>query len=143
MPSMILSLWQQHAALHYSFAAYAARRMKIGLAEVACLEQLQVNGPLTPGEIGARLHMPSGSITALIDRLEHKGMIERTPSRNDRRSYSVSLAAGAWKAAELDLIPMAGAIDAIANELSPAERQAVERFLESLNAELAAHCGEK
>ncbi|MGF1553593.1 MAG: MarR family transcriptional regulator [Paracoccaceae bacterium] len=137
-----LLLWQRQAALLFSFASYAGRRMKIGLAEVACLEQLQVNGPLTPGQIGALMHMPSGSITALLDRLEYKGMITRTPSRNDRRSTVINLAAGAEEAAALDLLPMAEAIETIADGLDPAERRAVDMFLTRLNAELERRCGE-
>lgn len=139
----ILSRWSRHAALQFSFAAYAARRMKMGLAEIACLEQIQVNGPLTPGEIGAWLHMGSGSVTALVDRLEHKGMITRTPSREDRRSYRVALSEGAFEATQLDMVPLARAIMAIVAEMSDDERAVVERFFDRLNAEIERRCRDK
>ena len=61
--------WHRQTAAIYGFASRAGRRMKIGLAEVAVLEHLQTEGPLTPGQLGQRLAMPSASVTALIDRL--------------------------------------------------------------------------
>jgi DNA-binding MarR family transcriptional regulator len=42
-------------------------------------------GPVSPGELGRRLHLASGSVTALLDRLEGAGHIKRRLSDADRR----------------------------------------------------------
>ncbi|KWV91531.1 hypothetical protein AUC45_09855 [Erythrobacter sp. YT30] len=136
----IVALWQKHAALQYSFASYAARRMKLGLTEIACLEQIQVRGPLTPKEIGQHLNLRSGSVTALIDRLEFKGFVERTRRRDDRRSLRVGLTENAFVAAENDMIPLARTLSQIAGSKSTREREVIETFLSQVNDQLQARC---
>ncbi len=130
--------WHRQTAAIYGFASRAGRRMKIGLAEVAVLEHLQTAGPLTPGQLGQRLAMPSASVTALIDRLEAKRFVERRRNPNDRRGYFVALSPQSLERAAADLLPMAARIDAIAARLGAAERASVTRFLdevaEALNA---------
>ncbi|MBE9140184.1 MarR family transcriptional regulator [Nodosilinea sp. LEGE 07088] len=49
------------------------------------------DGPLTPKVIGENTGLTSGSVTALIDRLEKAGFVERKPSKTDRRSIEISL----------------------------------------------------
>src|SRR3712207_260301 len=74
-----------------AFAAAMARRTGLGLSEMSALEHLQhAHGGLTPTELGKRLSLSSGAITALVDRLERTGHVERRPNPADRRS-SVAL----------------------------------------------------
>src|SRR3712207_1670438 len=74
-----------------AFAAAIARRTGLGLSEMAALEHLQhSDGGLTPTALGRRLSLSSGAITALVDRLERSGHVERRPNPSDRRS-SVAL----------------------------------------------------
>lgn len=134
----LLLAWQQHAAASYGFASRAGRRMRLGLAEVAALEQVQTQGPMTPGEIGKSLAMPSGSVTALVDRLEAKRFVQRKPNPKDRRGYLVTLTDGAMDRAALDLLPMAARIAAIADAQSEADRKAVIAFLEKVSAALTS-----
>jgi DNA-binding MarR family transcriptional regulator len=46
---------------------------------------------ISPGELGRRLHLASGSVTALLDRLERAGHIERHLSASDRRRRDARL----------------------------------------------------
>lgn len=48
-------------------------------------------GPLSPRIIADRVGLTSGSVTALIDRLEKAGFVERRPSKTDRRSIEVGI----------------------------------------------------
>ena len=48
-------------------------------------------GPLSPRIIGDRIGLTSGSVTALLDRLEKAGFVERRPSKTDRRSIEVEI----------------------------------------------------
>ncbi len=73
-----------------AFAAAMARRAGLGLSEMAALEHLQhSHGGLTPTQLGGRLSLSSGAITALVDRLEKTGHVERRPKPADRRSSAV------------------------------------------------------
>lgn len=132
--SPLLLAWQRHSAAAYGFASRAGRRMRLGLAEVAALEQVQTSGPITPGQIGARLAMPSGSVTALIDRLEAKRFIERRKNPTDRRGYLVALSPAAEDRAAMDLLPMAARIEALVQAMPASDRAVVARFLDQVTA---------
>lgn len=47
--------------------------------------------PLTVGDIGARLHLDSGTLTPLLKRLEDLGLVDRTRDPHDERRVLVSL----------------------------------------------------
>lgn len=47
--------------------------------------------PLTPNEINAHLHLTSGSVTTLLDRLEERGLLARQPHPTDRRKVLVQI----------------------------------------------------
>lgn len=61
------------------------------LTDFAALEALLHKGPLTITEIQSKVLLASGSMTAAVDRLENKGLIERTPSATDRRAKVLQL----------------------------------------------------
>ncbi|MEI6487058.1 MAG: MarR family transcriptional regulator [Sphingomonadales bacterium] len=132
-PLDLTLVWQRHVALLFSFTSFAGRRMKIGLAEVAALEQLQVAGELSPGALGVMLSMPSASVTALLDRLEGKKMIARRPNPRDRRSQLVSLTPVAMQKAALDLLPVSEAMTSASAAMTEEERAVVTRYLEAVN----------
>lgn len=47
--------------------------------------------PLSVGQVGARLHLDSGTLSPLLKRLESAGLIVRTRAASDERSVEVSL----------------------------------------------------
>jgi DNA-binding MarR family transcriptional regulator len=63
-----------------------ASQLAVGTTEVGALGYLYHEGPLTPREIGLRLNLTSGSLTALLDRLENSGFVARSQHPDDRRS---------------------------------------------------------
>jgi DNA-binding MarR family transcriptional regulator len=71
-----------------AFAAAMARRTGLGLSEMAALEHLQHPHGGSPPR-GWAVSLSSGAITALVDRLEKTGHVERRPNPADRRSSVV------------------------------------------------------
>lgn len=66
----------------------------IGAIESVVLSLLSEAGqPLTPHQIGVRMLLSSGTVTAILDRLEKAGHIRRTPHPTDRRSRLIVLTA--------------------------------------------------
>src|SRR5581483_8632123 len=63
----------------------------IGFSDFATLEVLLHKGPTPVNEIGRLVRLTSGSITSAIDRLEHKGLVERRTDSADRRTRVVHL----------------------------------------------------
>jgi MarR family transcriptional regulator, organic hydroperoxide resistance regulator len=47
--------------------------------------------PLTVGELGTRLHLDSGTLTPLLKRLEHLGLVTRRRDPDDERRVLVTL----------------------------------------------------
>jgi len=63
-----------------------ADELGVGTSEVVALGFLYHDGPRTPSEIGQRLNLTSGSVTALLDRLEGAAFVTRSQNPEDRRS---------------------------------------------------------
>ncbi len=57
--------------------------------DLRCLNLLE-HGSITPTYIATALDLTSGSVTAPIDRLETKGVVERMRDPNDSRSIFVA-----------------------------------------------------
>jgi MarR family 2-MHQ and catechol resistance regulon transcriptional repressor len=60
--------------------AHGLRPMEFGV-----LEALHHKGPLTQGQLGEHILLTSGSITAVVDKLERRGLLARRPCAEDRR----------------------------------------------------------
>jgi DNA-binding MarR family transcriptional regulator len=67
---------------------------KISMADMLALHFIAHAVHVTPGQIGSFTGLTSGSVTTMVDRLEHAGYIHRNRSRDDRRVVVVSLRPG-------------------------------------------------
>jgi DNA-binding MarR family transcriptional regulator len=56
-----------------------------------CLDILDQEGPMTAGRLAERARLSPGAITALLDRLETKGLARRTRDTEDRRRVLVEV----------------------------------------------------
>src|SRR5206468_11906553 len=65
----------------------------VGLDRTAyrCLDILDQEGPMTAGRLAERARLSPGAITALLDRLETKGLARRTRDTEDRRRVLVEV----------------------------------------------------
>jgi DNA-binding MarR family transcriptional regulator len=81
----IAELVYRQAAATLQHAAAMARRMGLGVTDLHALEHLS-REELTPKQLGERLFLSPGAITALVDRLEKAGHLERVANPKDRRS---------------------------------------------------------
>lgn len=71
---------------------HAARTQKLHPTDFSCLGLLARSPePLSPKDIINQLDLSSGSVTALLDRLERAGYINRIANPDDRRSLLVVL----------------------------------------------------
>ncbi|MBE0671394.1 MAG: MarR family transcriptional regulator [Anaerolineales bacterium] len=69
----------------------------LNVTDMECLRLLFQKGVATPSELSRFTGLTSGATTAMLDRLENAGLIERRPNPNDRRG---SLIAPARSSAE-------------------------------------------
>ena len=124
-----------------AFAAAMARRTGLGLSEMAALEHLQQagEGGLTPTQLGRRLSLSSGAVTALVDRMERAGQVERRPNPDDRRSSVVRTLPGGLAGAEEHLLPVAKDLFEVGERFTEEEKVAVGAYLEAITAVFARH----
>lgn len=106
-----------------------ARRLGLGVNDMTALDHLLQDGPLGPAEMGHLLGMRSASATALVDRLEAAGHVERRPHPTDRRRLVVEPTPHAVEEVLGVIRPLVAGLDAVAEELTPEERRAVARYL--------------
>ncbi|MEU0830389.1 MarR family transcriptional regulator [Streptomyces sp. NPDC005969] len=90
-----------------------AKACGLGATDLYALNTLELAGPMTPGELGARTGLTTGPTTRLIDRLEQAGYVRRAADPADRRKVIVE---PIGKPAELDEV-MAPAREQIAEIL--------------------------
>jgi DNA-binding MarR family transcriptional regulator len=112
--------------------AARARREGTPQVELAALEHLLVLGGLTPGELGHRLGLTSGGVTALTRRLIDAGYVcrDRHPSDGRMRVLGVTEAGAELLRAHVE--PVLEAADAAFSRLSPEHAELVARVLELL-----------
>ena len=67
------------------------RPLGVSAAGGLVLGLLRDSGPLSPSEIGERLIVTRATVTGVVDSLERRGLVVRTPHPADRRSLLVEL----------------------------------------------------
>ncbi|MDI3253314.1 MarR family winged helix-turn-helix transcriptional regulator [Pseudacidobacterium ailaaui] len=89
-----IHLWLVLWKAFHSVEAHALRSIAgLGMAysDFGVLEALLHKGPLTIGQLGQKVLLTSGSMTAAINRLETKGLVERRPAVGDGRTRLIAL----------------------------------------------------
>ncbi|MER5627314.1 MarR family transcriptional regulator [Streptosporangium sp. NPDC002544] len=71
-----------------------ARRLGLSAADHKALGIVTRKGPLPAGALAAELGLGASAITALVDRLERAGYVQRAPDPADRRRVLVSADTG-------------------------------------------------
>jgi DNA-binding MarR family transcriptional regulator len=112
--------------------AARARREGTPNVELAALEHLVLLGRLTPGELGHRLGLTSGGVTALTHRLIDAGYVcrDRHPSDGRMRVLGVTEAGAEFLGAHFE--PVLEVADAALSRLSAEDAELVASVLELL-----------
>jgi MarR family 2-MHQ and catechol resistance regulon transcriptional repressor len=88
--------------------------------------------------IGARVRLTSGSITAAVDRLADKGLVERTSVATDRRARMVRLTTAGREFIERAFAGHEAVMERATGALNPEERAECVRLLKKLGLSAAA-----
>ena len=104
----------------------------LNVTDVECLRLLFQKGIATPSELSRFTGLTSGATTAMLDRLEKAGLIERRPNHNDRRGTLVAPAHSSSEKAASWFESARNAQDALISSYSESELKiiadAFERF---------------
>lgn len=106
-------------------------RKKLSLGRIEC-DLLQYLNDLSTAvcmnDIAEKLNVSHSRITRLIDTLEEKGLVERTPSKHDRRSWLAKITKKGRNVANVTV-----------NELKKMQKTLLERFSEEEVEEMYDH----
>jgi MarR family transcriptional regulator, 2-MHQ and catechol-resistance regulon repressor len=85
-----LVLWKAARAVEAQ-AERSIARFRMGRSDFGVLEALLHRGPLSAKQLGQKVLLTSGSVTAAIDRLAERGLVRREDDARDRRACIVHL----------------------------------------------------
>jgi MarR family transcriptional regulator, organic hydroperoxide resistance regulator len=128
-----------YAATRAVTRGYGALLAETGLTYpqyLALLALWGAEGPMTVGELGARLRLDSGTLTPLLKRLESAGHVSRSRDAADERRVRVEVTEAGWRLRDrvagvpLELFSTLGLDAGDAREL----RRLLARVVERLDA---------
>ena len=137
----LTNLVREHSSAVIRYAAATAKRMGLEASELSTLEHLQAAGPMTLGQLGKRLSMSPGAVTALVDRLEKKGYVERLLNPKDRRSALLRETNTGLMDSLKHLWPYIEEMKGIEGGFSEEEREVIARFLSAATEATHRHAG--
>jgi DNA-binding MarR family transcriptional regulator len=116
-----------------------ARELGLSLNDLAALDHLLVHQPLGPAELGHRLGMRPASATALVDRLEAAGHVQRRPHPTDRRRLAIEVTSHARSRTAEAMRPLIADLDTVAAGLSAEANDTVLDYLRRIELVLRRH----
>jgi DNA-binding MarR family transcriptional regulator len=122
--------------LRFSFQQRAtlpamAAELELSPAQCHLLNLIEPDRPMTMGELASALSCDASNVTGLVDRLESRGLLQRSPSPQDRRVKVLGLTplGARVRAALVDRMTSA---PPTLGRLSEADRRALARILRRL-----------
>jgi DNA-binding MarR family transcriptional regulator len=110
-----------------------ARILGVNRTDMRCLELLLNSDGLSPRELGQRLCLTTGSVTAMLDRLERLDFLARNPHPNDRRKSVVTITAQCARRCYELVAPLITECNAaLAKEFEVDQLRLAMRFLRTL-----------
>ncbi|TAJ87678.1 MAG: MarR family transcriptional regulator [Reyranella sp.] len=116
-----------------------AARFGLNTTDLECLDLIQLQGRVSAGELAAATGLTSGAVTALIDRMERAGYVERVDDPADRRRVLVRIRKGSIGDIEKVYAPLQKRMFGLWSQYSAADLEVVADFL-SRSLELSVAC---
>ena len=114
---------------------------RYGLSHAALNALAVIEGeaqPMLTGEVAARMHITSGTVTSLLDNLERKGYVVRSSDRDDRRRVLVDITPAAQAVLDEALPAIQVLNTKIVERLSIEQQQALLDTLEEIRQAVLA-----
>jgi len=108
-------------------------------ALVAIMDAARAGRPMTAGALGAAVELSSASVTALVDRLERVGHVERVRDEHDRRRVVLEMTPAAMAAGGEFFGGLQRDLAAAMDSYSDEELDVVRRFLGEMTDVIVRH----
>lgn len=90
----LLALIRKEIRAATLFAQAVAKSSGMHPTDIRCLDFLSERGYATAGELSAIAGITTGAMTAVIDRMERAGLVQRTTDAHDRRKVIIRFLPG-------------------------------------------------
>lgn len=120
------------------FRQLKAAKLQLGPSDIVALGHLCQGGPMTPGDLADTLDTTSGTVTALLDRVEKAGFLVRSTNPEDRRSLLITATPAGQRAVEWFYQEFDGAIRHAVAGTPDTAAGGIESFLQLLGDVLEA-----
>jgi DNA-binding MarR family transcriptional regulator len=122
-----------HGAREFSIGTVLFHRavgqiLGVNVTDMKCLDMMTLQGSATPSQLAAHTGLSSGATTAMVDRLERAGLIERQPNPNDRRGTILVLTKQAMRKLPLLFAPLGTAMETLVSRYSQKELSVLNDF---------------
>jgi len=134
-----LDMWVKLARASATFGKISGQNIKsfgLTVPQFGVLECLGHLGPLSLTSLSRKMLVSNGNITCVIDRLARAGVVERIPSRTDKRSTYVKLTPHGKKMFRDNFARHAQFIGTAAAVLTEEEQTTLSRLLKKLGLTL-------
>lgn len=108
----------------------AAAAIGVNRTDLRCLDLLLATGDMAPSRLSTELGLTTGSVTAMLDRLERQDYVTRSPDPADRRKVVIRVTEAAREKTEVIYGPIADAGQEILARYSAAELETIIDFLD-------------
>lgn len=100
------------------FHRAVGQMLGVNVTDMKCLDVMMLKGAVSPTELARHTSLSSGATTAMIDRLERAGLVERRPHPKDRRGTTLVLTKEAIRKLPQLFEPLAKAMMALVSGYS-------------------------
>ncbi|WP_427006421.1 MarR family winged helix-turn-helix transcriptional regulator [Pseudarthrobacter sp. H2] len=122
----------------YALRIRLAEKLGIGTIDINAMAFVGEVDGMTPKVLGNILNITTGSVTAMVDRLESKGFMVRKPNPSDRRSVFLHLSPAGTHAMQWANEHFAEAASAVLHGSSEGSIADIATFLEGIGQRLIA-----
>lgn len=134
-----LDLWVKLAKGSSTFGNLVSENVRtFGLtgSQFAVIECLGHKGPLKLSTLSRKMLVSGGNITCVVDNLEKQNLVERIPSKEDRRAINVRLTSKGEELFKEIFVKHAKFISKIAGVLTEKEQETLASLLKKLGLSL-------
>ena len=121
-----------------AFERHLGTPFELRKVEFSLLMLLLANEGVSPKPLARALRITAPKLTQLLDRLQHRGLLERRPNPQDGRSQHVMLTSEGHRLAERAGVAAEGMERELLSRLSPAEHAMLIELLGKLSGPPAA-----
>jgi DNA-binding MarR family transcriptional regulator len=122
-------LLREIMTLTSEFEKHLGAELTVNATDLDAMEQLILDGALSPTELSKRLGISTAAVTSVIDRLSKVGHVTRTPHPSDRRALLVVPSPDSVAKALSTLLPVILGIDRALDGFSDAEQGIITAYL--------------